>query len=97
MEPDWLRWDTQDDYDVGRYEPLRGIAAEILATHSIGKLDGTRRLLELEMGPAPPKVDVWGFFEHHRRPDPPADFDQHLSWSAQRRRQVTGMEHQQNS
>ncbi len=71
MEPDWLRWVkrlqaiaqdgltyAQDDYDVGRYEQLREIAAEILASHSTGELGDARRLLELETGPATPKVDV---------------------------------------
>lgn len=71
MNPDWLRWVKRlqaiaqdgltyatDDYDVGRYEQLREIAAEILAAHSTGELDGAQRLLELETGPATPKVDV---------------------------------------
>jgi ADP-ribose pyrophosphatase YjhB (NUDIX family) len=71
MDPDWLRWVkrlqaiaqdgltyTGDDYDAGRYEQLRGIAAEILATHATGGLEEARGLLELETGPATPKVDV---------------------------------------
>jgi ADP-ribose pyrophosphatase YjhB (NUDIX family) len=71
MDPDWLRWVkrlqaiaqdgltyTSDDYDVGRYEQLRGVAAEILAGHSTGDLQGARALLALEVGPATPKVDV---------------------------------------
>ena len=71
MDPEWLRWVkrlqaiaqdgltyAQDDYDVGRYEQLREIAAEILAAHSTGELEGARRLLDLETGPATPKVDV---------------------------------------
>jgi ADP-ribose pyrophosphatase YjhB (NUDIX family) len=71
MEPDWLRWVKRlqaiaqdgltyatDDYDVGRYEQLREIAAEILASHSTGELEDARALLELEAGPATPKVDV---------------------------------------
>jgi ADP-ribose pyrophosphatase YjhB (NUDIX family) len=71
MDPMWLRWVKQlqaiaqdgltyatDDYDVGRYEQLRDIAAEILAVHSTGELEGAHRLLELERGPATPKVDV---------------------------------------
>jgi ADP-ribose pyrophosphatase YjhB (NUDIX family) len=71
MDPEWLRWAkrlqaiaqdgltyAQDDYDVGRYEQLREIAAEILAAHSTGELEGARRLLDLETGPATPKVDV---------------------------------------
>ena len=71
MDPMWLRWVKQlqaiaqdgltyatDDYDVGRYEQLRDIAAEILAVHSTGELENAHRLLELERGPATPKVDV---------------------------------------
>jgi ADP-ribose pyrophosphatase YjhB (NUDIX family) len=71
MDPDWLRWVkrlqaiaqdgltyARDDYDLGRYEQLREIAAEILASHSAGDLQVARALLELEAGPATPKVDV---------------------------------------
>jgi ADP-ribose pyrophosphatase YjhB (NUDIX family) len=71
MDLEWLRWVkrlqaiaqdgltyTRDDYDVGRYEQIREIAAEILAAHSTGELEDSRRLLELETGPATPKVDV---------------------------------------
>ena len=71
MNAKWLRWVkglqaiaqdgltyTTDDYDVGRYEQLREVAAEILATHSTGDLERARRLLEVETGPATPKVDV---------------------------------------
>ena len=71
MDPIWLRWVkrlqaiaqdgltyTRDDYDAGRYEQLREVAAEILAAHSTGDLDHARRLLALEAGPATPKVDV---------------------------------------
>ena len=71
INPEWLRWVkrlqaiaqegltyTTDDYDVGRYEQIREIAAEILATHSTGDFEQARRLLELEVGPATPKVDV---------------------------------------
>ena len=71
MDPDWLRWVKRlqaiaqegltyagDDYDAGRYEQVRGIAAEILASHATGGLEEARGLLELEAGPATPKVDV---------------------------------------
>jgi ADP-ribose pyrophosphatase YjhB (NUDIX family) len=71
MDPDWLRWVKRlqaiaqegltyagDDYDAGRYEQVRGIAAEILASHATGGLEEARGLLELERGPATPKVDV---------------------------------------
>ncbi|MCA1688097.1 MAG: NUDIX hydrolase [Actinobacteria bacterium] len=71
MDPGWLRWVKRlqaiaqdgltyasDDYDTGRYEQLREIAAEILAAHSTGELEDARNLLDLETGPATPKVDV---------------------------------------
>jgi ADP-ribose pyrophosphatase YjhB (NUDIX family) len=67
----WLRWIkrlqaiaqdgltySNDDYDLGRYEQLRELAAEMLAAHSTGTLEETRDLLVLETGPATPKVDV---------------------------------------
>ncbi len=71
MDPDWLRWVKRlqaiaqdgltyawDDHDLTRYGQVREIAAEILAAHSTGSLDQARDLLELETGPATPKVDV---------------------------------------
>ena len=71
MDPDWLRWIkrlqaiaqdgltyARDGYDLGRYEQLREIAAEILATHSAGDFQDARELLQLETGPATPKVEV---------------------------------------
>jgi ADP-ribose pyrophosphatase YjhB (NUDIX family) len=71
MDPDWLRWVkrlqaiaqdgltyARDDYDLGRYDQLREISAEILAAHSAGDLRHARELLQLETGPATPKVDV---------------------------------------
>src|SRR5215212_5926952 len=70
-DPQWLRWSrhlqaiaqdgltyTRDSYDLGRYEQLRDLAAEILAAHSTGTLEEARDLLALEVGPATPKVDV---------------------------------------
>jgi ADP-ribose pyrophosphatase YjhB (NUDIX family) len=69
--PRWLRWIkrlqaiaqdgltySSDDYDLGRYEQLREVAAEMLAAHSTGTLEEARDLLALETGPATPKVDV---------------------------------------
>jgi len=69
--PQWLLWNrrlqaiaqdgltyTRDGYDLGRYEQLRELAAEILAAHSTGTLEEARDLLALETGPATPKVDV---------------------------------------
>jgi ADP-ribose pyrophosphatase YjhB (NUDIX family) len=71
LDPQWLRWSkrlqaiaqdgltyTKDDYDLGRYEQLRDLAAEILAAHSTGTLEEAGDLLALETGPATPKVDV---------------------------------------
>ena len=49
---------SEDAYDLGRYEMLRDVAAEILAAHSRGSMESARKLLELETGPATPKVDV---------------------------------------
>ena len=70
-DPQWLRWSrrlqaiaqdgltyARDSYDLGRYEQLRDLAAEILAAHSTGTLEEARDLLALETGPATPKVDV---------------------------------------
>jgi ADP-ribose pyrophosphatase YjhB (NUDIX family) len=70
-DPQWLRWTrrlqaiaqdgltySNDDYDLGRYEQLRELAAEMLAAHSTGTLEEARHLLVLETGPATPKVDV---------------------------------------
>ena len=69
--PQWLRWSkrlqaiaqdgltyAKDDYDLGRYEQLRELAAEVLAAHSTGTLEEASHLLALETGPATPKVDV---------------------------------------
>lgn len=71
MDPDWLRWVKKlqaiaqdgltyagDDYDLGRYEMVREVAAEMLAAHSTGSPKDASELLELETGPATPKVDV---------------------------------------
>jgi ADP-ribose pyrophosphatase YjhB (NUDIX family) len=71
MQPDWLRWVkrlqaiaqdgltyAEDRYDLGRYEQLRELSAEMLAAHSTGGLEEARGLLELEKGPATPKVEA---------------------------------------
>ena len=71
MDPDWLGWVKRlqaiaqdgltyatDDYDLDRYERLRGVAAEVLAAYSTGDLEEAHALLTLEVGPATPKVDV---------------------------------------
>jgi hypothetical protein len=82
MDPDWLRWIkrlqaiaqdgltyTSDDYDVGRYEQVRGVAAEILAAHSTGDLEEAHALLTLEAGPASGQASTQaaGRVETHRR------------------------------
>ena len=71
LDHNWLRWVKRpqaiahdgltyaaDEYDAGRYEQVREVAAEILAARSTGELEDARGLLELERGPATPKVDV---------------------------------------
>jgi ADP-ribose pyrophosphatase YjhB (NUDIX family) len=79
-DPQWLRWTkrlqaiaqdgltySHDDYDLGRYEHLRELAAEMLAAHSTSTLEEARDLLVLEAGPATPKVDVRAaVFEENR-------------------------------
>src|ERR671916_2446820 len=70
-DPQWLLWSrrlqaiaqdgltyTRDGYDLGRYEQLRELAAEIFAADSTGTLEEAGDLLALETGPATPKVDV---------------------------------------
>jgi ADP-ribose pyrophosphatase YjhB (NUDIX family) len=49
---------TRDGYDLGRYEQLRELTAEIYAAHSTVTVEEARDLLALESGPATPKVDV---------------------------------------
>lgn len=75
MADSWLRWVRQvqalaqtgltyatDPYDVERYEQLRALAAEMLATHTdVGVApEYVRDLFALEAGHATPKVDVRG-------------------------------------
>jgi ADP-ribose pyrophosphatase YjhB (NUDIX family) len=77
MDPQWLTWAkrlqalaqdgltyTKDHYDVERYEQLRTITAEILATYAEADLAHVRGLLAHEQGPATPKVDVRGAAFH---------------------------------
>ena len=71
--PTWLDWAqrlqavaqngmafAKEHYDLERYEAIRDIAAEMLATGSNVKLQVIRGLLEKETGYATPKVDVRG-------------------------------------
>ena len=68
MDPQWLRWVkrlqaiAQDgltratgDYDVGRYEQLREIGAEILASRSTGELEDAAPCSSSRRAPQPPR------------------------------------------
>ncbi|MEF2073251.1 NUDIX hydrolase [Consotaella aegiceratis] len=72
-EPDWLRWSrdlqaiaqsgltfAKDAYDRERYEMLRVMASQIMATHSGVDADWIEDLFAGETGYATPKVDVRG-------------------------------------
>jgi len=71
--PDWLRWArraqaiaqsgltyARDPYDVERYEALRALAAEMLATHATESPVRVEGLFAAEAGYATPKLDVRG-------------------------------------
>ena len=101
-DPQWLLWSrrlqaiaqdgltyTRDGYDLGRYEQIRELAAEILAAHSTGTLDevpssnvdtdevrffGDNELPELSITRVTP-AQVSRFFEQHRDPGLPTYFD----------------------
>jgi len=73
MKPQWLKWArdlesvaqngrhyAKDHYEIQRYETVRRIAAEILATKFDAPASDIERLLALEQGHATPKVDVRG-------------------------------------
>jgi len=73
METKWLEWArtlqaiaqngltyTKDPFDIERYESVRQIAAEIIASHSDSDLGYIRDLLKGEAGHTTPKVDVRG-------------------------------------
>jgi len=70
-EPQWLPWArelqalaqsgltfTRDPYDRERYQRLRALSAEILATHTAASMDFIIDLFAGEAGYATPKVDV---------------------------------------
>lgn len=72
-EPQWLEWAkriqaiaqagltyAKDPFDVERYESLRGIAAEILATGTDAPLEQITELLAGQTGYPTPKVDTRG-------------------------------------
>ncbi len=73
VDPLWLAWAkdlqaiaqngltyAQSPYDIERYESLRQIATEILATHSNISLEQVVQMVDSEKGYATPKVDVRG-------------------------------------
>jgi len=73
MDPKWLEWAkelqaiaqngltyTKNPFDMERYEAVREIAAEMVATHSDVDLNTVRGLFVGEGGHATPKVDVRG-------------------------------------
>lgn len=73
MNPQWLAWVQQlqaiaqngiayseNAYDVERYEQLRAIAVEMLATHTTMDPTTVLGLFQQEEGYATPKVDVRG-------------------------------------
>jgi ADP-ribose pyrophosphatase YjhB (NUDIX family) len=72
-EHPWLRWAqelqavaqmglayTQNPFDRERYEAIRRIAAEIIATHTGADVGNIHAALVLNHGPATPKIDVRG-------------------------------------
>lgn len=77
MDPQWLEWAkrlqaiaqngltfARDPFDVQRYEAVRHIAAEIIATGSETDMRRVLDLLASEVGYATPKVDVRGVVFH---------------------------------
>jgi ADP-ribose pyrophosphatase YjhB (NUDIX family) len=73
MEPKWLGWAKSlqaiaqngltyavDEFDVERYEQIRDLAAEIMASNSDGDLEFIKGLFKNADGYATPKVDVRG-------------------------------------
>jgi ADP-ribose pyrophosphatase YjhB (NUDIX family) len=73
MEPKWLTWAKRlqaiaqngltyagNHFDVDRYEAVRQVAAEMMASNSETDLARIQRLLNGEMGYATPKIDVRG-------------------------------------
>jgi len=72
-EPNWLRWGRelqsiaqnglaycQNLYDIERYEAMRHLAAEMLASQTVGDPAVIEDLFKRETGYATPKVDVRG-------------------------------------
>lgn len=73
MQPDWLTWAqnlqalaqsgiafSKDPFDKERYEAIRTIAAEMIASHSDMETETIQNLFEQQEGYATPKVGVRG-------------------------------------
>jgi ADP-ribose pyrophosphatase YjhB (NUDIX family) len=73
MEPKWLEWAKSlqaiaqngltyavNEFDIERYEQIRNISAEIMASNSGGDFEFINELFRKEEGYATPKVDVRG-------------------------------------
>jgi ADP-ribose pyrophosphatase YjhB (NUDIX family) len=71
MDPKWLQWAkalqtmsqtgltyAKDPYDIARYEAMREIAFEMMATHAQTDITHVRDFFQDERGHATPKVDV---------------------------------------
>jgi ADP-ribose pyrophosphatase YjhB (NUDIX family) len=71
MDPQWLQWAkalqtmtqtgltySKDPYDIVRYEAIRDIAYEMMATNAQVDVEHIRQLFQDERGHATPKVDV---------------------------------------
>jgi ADP-ribose pyrophosphatase YjhB (NUDIX family) len=73
MEPQWLLWSralqaiaqtglafSRDKFDIERYQAIRRLASEIMASHSGADEERIELLFAAQMGYATPKVDVRG-------------------------------------
>lgn len=73
MEPKWIKWAkslqaiaqnglnySENNFDIERYNKIRDIAAEILASYSDVDFKVIKDLFEREKGHSTPKVDVRG-------------------------------------
>jgi ADP-ribose pyrophosphatase YjhB (NUDIX family) len=80
MDLTWLRWTRElqaiaqngltygtDPYDIERYESVREIASEIIASYAAIDPPDVRDLFACERGHATPKVDVRGVVFHDDR------------------------------
>ncbi|MGA7721380.1 MAG: NUDIX hydrolase [Ignavibacteriaceae bacterium] len=73
MEPKWLEWAkslqaiaqngltyAENEFDIERYDQIRNISAEIMASNSGGDFEFIKELFRKQEGYATPKVDVRG-------------------------------------